>query len=257
MGLGVLASLPDLAFLVILVFIVRFVLRATRTFFARVDRGWIRLANFDRDWAMPTYRILRILIVAFALVVAYPYIPGSESDAFKGVSIFLGVIFSIGSSSFVANLLAGYSLTYRGAFREGDRIRIGEHLGDVVAVRALSTTLRSLKNEEINIPNSEVLSSAVTNYSSYQKDRGIVLHTDVGIGYDTPWRQVEALLLTAAARTRGLESTPEPFVLQTSICITPMKCPRCSAKIIYSFVPAFRSARWSSVTSTAMSLPKP
>lgn len=217
MGVGVLESLPDLAFLVILAFIVRFVLRAIRTFFVRIDRGWIRPASFDRDWAMPTYRISRILIIAFALVVAYPYIPGSDSDAFKGVSIFLGVIFSIGSSSFIANMLAGYSLTYRGAFREGDRVRIGEHLGEVTGVRALSTTLRSLKNEEINIPNSEVLASAVVNYSTYQRDRGLILHTDVGIGYDTPWRQVEALLLLAAARTEGLESEPEPFVLQTSM----------------------------------------
>jgi len=217
MGLGVLHSLPDLAFLVILVFIVRFVLRAIRTFFARIDRGWIRLPSFDRDWAMPTYRIARILIIAFALVVAYPYIPGSDSDAFKGVSIFLGVIFSIGSSSFVANMLAGYSLTYRGAFREGDRVRIGDYVGEVIGVRALSTTLRSMKNEEINIPNSEVLASAVVNYSTYQRDRGVILHTEVGIGYDTPWRQVEALLLQAAARTEGLESTPEPFVLQTSM----------------------------------------
>jgi len=215
MGLGVLQSLPDLAFLVILVFIVRFVLRAIRTFFLRIDRGWIRLPSFDRDWAMPTYRIARILIIAFAVVVAYPYIPGSESAAFKGVSIFLGVIFSIGSSSFVANMLAGYSLTYRGAFREGDRVRIGEYTGDVVAVRALSTTLRSMKNEEINIPNSEVLSSAVVNYTTYQKERGVVLHTDVGIGYDTPWRQVEAMLKLAAARTPELEAEPEPYVLQT------------------------------------------
>lgn len=217
MGMGLLASLPDLAFLAVLVLVVRFVLRAIYNFFLRIDRGWIRLASFDRDWAMPTYRIARILIIAFALVVAYPYIPGSESAAFKGVSLFLGVIFSIGSSSFVANMLAGYSLTYRGAFREGDRVRIGEHEGNVVAVRALSTTLRSLKSEEINIPNSEVLSSAVLNYSSFQREPGVVLHTEVGIGYDTPWRQVEALLLQAAGRTDGLESTPEPFVLQKSL----------------------------------------
>ncbi|MBN7795761.1 mechanosensitive ion channel family protein [Parahaliea mediterranea] len=217
MGVGIVESLPDLVFLVVLAFVVRFLLKATKTFFVRIDRGWIRMENFDRDWAMPTYRIVRILIIAFALVVAYPYIPGSESEAFKGVSIFLGVVFSIGSSSFIANMIAGYSLTYRGAFREGDRVRIGEHVGDVVDVRALSTRLRSLKNEEINIPNSQVLSSAVVNYSTYQSDRGIILHTEVGIGYDVPWRQVEALLLMAAGRTEGLAQSPEPFVLQTAM----------------------------------------
>lgn len=215
MGTGVLESLPDLIFLVLLTLVVRALLRATKVFFQRVDRGRIRLNNFDRDWAMPTYRIVRILIIAFALVVAYPYIPGSDSEAFKGVSIFLGVVFSIGSSSFIANMIAGYSLTYRGAFREGDRVRIGDHMGEVVNVRALSTQLRSPKNEDVNIPNSEVLGSTVVNYSSFSREQGVILHTDVGIGYDTPWRQVEALLLLAAERTGGLEAEPPPFVLQT------------------------------------------
>ncbi len=217
MAVGLLQALPNLVFLVVLFFLTRFLLRGTQTFFERVDRGWIRISNFERDWALPTYRIVRILIIAFALVVAYPYIPGSESDAFKGVSIFLGVVFSIGSSSFIANMIAGYSLTYRGAFREGDRVKIGEFVGDVVDVRALSTRLRSLKNEEINIPNSEVLSSAVVNYSTHQREKGVVLHTEVGIGYDTPWRQVEAMLLMAADRTEGLLDDPAPFVLQTSM----------------------------------------
>jgi len=217
MGTGLLQSLPDLVFLVLLVIVVRAVLRATKVFFERVDRGRIRLENFDRDWAMPTYRIMRILVIAFALVVAYPYIPGSDSEAFKGVSIFLGVVFSIGSSSFIANMIAGYSLTYRGAFREGDRVRIGDHMGEVVNVRALSTQLRSPKNEDVNIPNSEVLGSTVVNYSSFAREKGVILHTDVGIGYDAPWRQVEAMLLMAAARTGGLEADPAPFVLQTQM----------------------------------------
>ncbi len=217
MASGLIDALPDLAFLVVLTYVVRFLLRALHTFFLRIHRGWIHLENFDRDWAMPTYRIVRILAIAFALVVAYPYIPGSDSDAFKGVSIFLGVVFSIGSSSFIANMIAGYSLTYRGAFREGDRVKIGEFVGEVVNVRALSTQLRSLKNEDVNIPNSEVLAAAVVNYSTFSKDKGIILHTDVGIGYDAPWRQVEAMLLMAAGRTEGLESEPPPFVLQTAM----------------------------------------
>jgi small-conductance mechanosensitive channel len=217
MGSSIVESLPDLAFLVILAIIVRFVLDAVRTFFRRIDRGWTRIENFDREWAMPTYRMVRILIIAFALVVAYPYIPGSESQAFKGVSIFLGVIFSIGSGSFIANIMAGYSLTYRGAFRPGDRVKIGEHVGEVMDVRALSTRLRTLKNEDINIPNSEVLTTAVVNYSNFPREEGIILHTEVGIGYDVPWRQVEAMLIMAASRTGGLEAKPPPFVLQLSM----------------------------------------
>jgi len=217
MGVGVLSALPNIAFIVILIYIVRFVLRAAKVFFERVSRGWIRLSNFDREWAMPTFRIVRILIIAFALVVAYPYIPGSSSEAFKGVSLFLGVIFSIGSSSFIANIIAGYSLTYRRAFRPGDMVKIGELMGEVLETRMLSTRLRSLKNEEINIANQEVLTSHVVNYSSMASESGLILNTLVGIGYDTPWRQVNALLLEAAERTEGIEKEPAPFVLQREL----------------------------------------
>lgn len=217
MGTGFVESLPKLLFLVVLYYVVRALLRMLHTFFERVRRGWIRLEKFDPDWAMPTYRIIRVVVVAFALVVAYPYIPGSDSEAFKGVGLFMGVVLSIGSTSFIANMIAGYSLTYRGAYRVGDLVRIGEHTGKVEDVRAMSTTIRSLKNEEINIPNSVVLASAVINYSTYQREQGLVLHTDVGIGYDTPWRQVEALLLLAAQRTEGVLEDPPPFVLQRAM----------------------------------------
>jgi small-conductance mechanosensitive channel len=217
MGTGLLGALPDLTFLAVLFVVVRFSLRVIRTFFDRVHRGWIRLETFERELAMPTYRILRLLVIVFALVIAYPYIPGSDSDAFKGMSIFFGLILSLGSSSFIANIIAGYSLTYRRAFREGDRIRVGESEGTVIEMTTLNTCIRSLKNEEINIPNSIVLGSAIVNYSSFQRDPGLILHTEVGLGYDVPWRQVEAMLLAAAARTEGLQREPAPFVLQRSL----------------------------------------
>ena len=157
------------------------------------------------------------MILVFGLVIAYPYIPGSDSEAFKGMSIFFGVILSIGSSSFIANIIAGYSLIYRRAFREGDRIRVGELEGEVVDMKTMNTRIRSLKNEEIDIPNSILLGSAVINFSSYQRDPGLILHTEVGIGYDVSWRQVEAMLLEAAKRTDGLRKEPAPFVLQKSL----------------------------------------
>ncbi len=216
-GGSILDSLPDLAFLAILTLLIRMLLRVIRTFFDRVHRGWIRLETFDRDLALPTYRIVRVLVIVFGLVIAYPYIPGSESEAFKGMSIFFGVILSIGSSSFIANIIAGYSLIYRRAFREGDRIRVGDLEGEVVEMKTMNTRIRSLKNEDINIPNSTVLGSAVINYSSYQRDPGLILHTEVGIGYDVSWRQVEAMLLEAARRTEGLRREPVPFVLQQSL----------------------------------------
>jgi len=217
MGAGLLAAVPDLTFLAVLFVVVRFCLRIIWTFFDRVHRGWIRLETFQRELAMPTYRIVRLLVIVFALVIAYPYIPGSDSDAFKGMSLFFGVVLSIGSSSFIANIIAGYSLTYRRAFREGDRIRVGESEGAVIEMTTLNTRIRSLKNEEINIPNSIVLGSAIVNYTTFQREPGLILHTEVGIGYDVSWRQVEAMLLAAAARTQGLKQEPRPFVLQKAL----------------------------------------
>jgi len=217
MARGAVRAIPNLIVLAILFLIVRFVLRLTRTFFDALKRGAVTIAGFEQEWAEPTYRLARVLVVAFGLVVAYPYIPGSESAAFKGVSVFLGVVFSLGSSSAIANSIAGYSLTYRRAFKLGERVRIGDVTGDVIEMRLQVTHLRSLKHEEVIIPNSLILNSQVVNYSSLAKEEGLILHTTVGIGYETPWRQVEAMLLVAADRTVGLLKEPRPFVLQQSL----------------------------------------
>ena len=223
LGLGLIGVVPNIVFLVIFVLVVRYLLRLIRLFFHGVAGGTVTLREFDPEWAWPTYRLLRMLVIALALVVAYPYIPGSGSDAFKGVSLFIGVIFSLGSSSLIANLIAGYSMTYRRAFKPGDRVKIGDHLGDVEQMRLLVTRLRTPKNEEVIVPNSTILAAEVVNYSSMAQDRGLILHTTVGIGYETPWRQVEAMLIEAAARTRGLLREPAPFVLQKALgdfCVT-------------------------------------
>jgi small-conductance mechanosensitive channel len=214
---GLVAQLPDLAFLLVLFLVTRWLLGLTRLFFEAVGKGHVTLSGFDADWAAPTYRIARLAIVAFALVVAYPYIPGSRSAAFQSISIFLGVMFSIGSSSFIANIIAGYSMTYRRAFRVGDRIQVGDVFGDVSEIRVQVTHVRTVKNEEVVVPNSTLLNSNVVNYSALARSRGLILHTTVGIGYETPWRQVEAMLLLAAERTPGLLREPAPFVLQKSL----------------------------------------
>jgi small-conductance mechanosensitive channel len=212
-GSGLVANIPRLVFLVVLFFVIRLVLRLVRLFFEAVGRGTVRLERFDPDWAQPTYKILRVAIVAFGLVVAYPYIPGSESAAFKGVSLFIGIVFSLGSSSAISNIIAGYMMTYRRAFKVGDRVKIGDAVGDVIDLRLQVTHLRSYKNEEIVIPNSQILAHEVLNYSSLAREHGLILHTEVGIGYETPWRQVEAMLLAAAERTPGVSREPGPFVL--------------------------------------------
>jgi small-conductance mechanosensitive channel len=213
LGAGFVANIPRLVFLAVLYVLVRLTLRLIRLFFQAVEGGSVALPGFERAWAIPTYNLVRIAVVALGLIVAYPYIPGSQSDAFKGLSIFVGIVFSLGSSSAISNLIAGYMLIYRRAFKIGDRVKIGDAVGYVIETRLQVTHLRSVKNEEIIVPNSEILSGEVLNYSSYARERGLLLYTEVGIGYEVPWRQVEAMLLTAAARTPALGTTPEPFVL--------------------------------------------
>ena len=217
LGAGIVASIPSLAFLAVLFILVRLALRVIRLFFDAVGRGTVRFANFDPEWAEPTYKIVRIAVVAFGLIVAYPYIPGSQSAAFKGVSLFIGVVFSLGSSTAIANIVAGYMMTYRRAFKVGDRIKVGDTSGDVMEMRLQVTHVRSVKNEEIIIPNSRILASDVVNYSSLARADGLILHTAVGIGYETPWRQVEAMLLLAAERTSGLSAERRPFVLERAL----------------------------------------
>lgn len=212
---GFVGSLPDLAFLVVLFLVVRYILKLTWMFFSQVAKGRIKLRDFDPDWALPTHRIVRFLIVAFSIVIAYPYIPGSDSLAFKGVSVFIGVIFSLGSSSFISNVMAGMAMTYRGAFKEGDWVRIGEITGKVEEIKLMTTRIKTLKNESVMIPNSNILNTDVINNSVMAREAGLVIYTTVGIGYDTPWRQVEAMLILAAERTEGLQKEPKPFVLQT------------------------------------------
>jgi small-conductance mechanosensitive channel len=217
LGLGFLDQLPNLIFLVVLAFVVRYLLKLMRLYFEAIGRGALRFENFDAEWSLPTYKVLRLFVVILALVVAYPYIPGSDSAAFKGISVMLGVLFSLGSSSVIANVIAGYTMTYRRAFRTGDRIKVGEVMGEVVDSRIQVTMLRTPKNEMVVVPNSEILNTSLINYSTLAKTQGLVLHTTVGIGYETPWRQVEAMLLMAAARTEGLLREPPPFVLQKSL----------------------------------------
>jgi small-conductance mechanosensitive channel len=217
LGGAFVAHLPDFIFLVVLFFLARAAIRLLRHFFHAVGRSEVTFAHFDRDWAEPTYKIVRVAVIALALVIAYPYIPGSSSQAFQGLSIFFGVLLSLGASSVVSNVMAGFTMIYRRAFREGDVIRIGDVMGRVTSQRLVVTHLRSPKNEEIVIPNSKLLEDEIINYSTLAREHGLILHTTVNIGYGTPWRQVEALLLEAARRTPGLLAAPPPYVHQKAL----------------------------------------
>ena len=215
---GFLAFIPDLVFLIILTLITRWALRLVGVFFARMASGETEVRGFEADWAKPTERIVRFALIAMALVIAYPYIPGSGSEAFKGIGVVVGLMFSLGSASVIGNLVAGLGIAFRRAFRVGDRVRIGDTIGEVTQVELLTTYLRSPKNEQIVIPNSLILNNEVVNYSALVRSgAGLIVHTNVGIGYETPWRQVEAMLIQAARRTQGIRAEPEPFVLQRSL----------------------------------------
>ncbi len=217
MGNGLLAQIPNLAFLAVLFVVMRLILRLLRVIFDAIGRGALRFPGFEADWALPTYKIVRFVLVAFGIVVAYPYLPGSQSDAFKGVSLFVGVLFSLGSTSAISNLIAGYVLIYRRVFKVGDMVKIGDVIGEVTEFRIQVTRLKSLKNEEVVFPNSQILGTQITNYSVLARGEGLILHTEVGIGYETPWRQVEAMLLAAAEHTPGILRAPAPFVLQRAL----------------------------------------
>ena len=206
--------IPSLMFLVVLFYLTRYGLKVVQSVFAAIDARRLQFKGFEAEWAWPTYRIARLLIIVFALVIAYPYIPGSDSAAFQGISILLGILFSLGSTSVISNVIAGYTMTYRRAFRIGDRVKIGDTVGDVLEMRVLVTHVKTPKNEEVVIPNSTILNGEVTNYSTMARDQGLILHTIVGIGYDVPWRQVEAMLLLAAERTEEFLKEPKPFVRQ-------------------------------------------
>lgn len=214
---GFVDYLPSLLFLIVWSTIVFGLLKLNRLFWKWVDAGAVVIPGFYTEWAYPTSKILAFLLIAFGLVVAFPYLPGGNSDAFKGVSIFIGVLISLGSGSAMGNMISGIVLTYTRAFRLGDRIKVGEYTGDVIERTLLVTRLRTVKNEDVIIPNATVVSSSVVNYSEVKNSGQLILHTTVTIGYDAPWRKVHQLLIEAAKRTDGISPEPEPFVLQTAL----------------------------------------
>jgi len=214
---AVASYLPNVFFILVIVVITHFVNRFWRFFFTQIEKKTIIIPGFYPEWADASFKIVRFLTIAFAAVVAFPYLPGSESPAFKGISVFLGVLFSLGSTSAVANVVAGVILTYMRAFKLGDRVKIADTVGDVTEKTLLVTRVRTIKNVDITIPNAMVLGSHIVNYSSSAKDYGLILHTSVTIGYDIPWRQVHQLLIGAAKATENILELPEPFVFQKSL----------------------------------------
>lgn len=213
---GFVAYLPNLFFIAVILLVTYYFIKFTKLIFAEIGKGTISLPGFYKGWARPTFKIARFLIIAFTAIAIFPYLPGSGTDAFKGVSLFLGILFSLGSTGAIANIIAGVVLTYTRAFEIGDRVKISDTVGDVTERTLLATYVRTTKNVDITVPNAMVLGSHIINYST-SAQTGLILHTGVTIGYDVPWKQVHELLLAAARDNENVEEDPAPFVLQTSL----------------------------------------
>lgn len=217
-GAAFASAIPDVIAIAVIVLVTRYIVKLIRMFFVGIERGAISFQGFHREWAIPTYKIVRFLVLVFAAVAIFPYIPGSQSEAFKGISVFLGVLVSFGSAGAIGNIVAGVVLTYMRPFRIGDRVKIADTFGDITDRNLLVTRVRTIKNVDITIPNALVLSSHIINFSSSATNPPpLILHSSVTIGYDAPWRKVHELLIAAAKATNRILSTPEPFVLQTSL----------------------------------------
>lgn len=214
---GFVGYTPDLITLLIIAIITRYLIRGLRIFMDNLEAGSFDFQGFEPHWIAPTYNIVRVIIILIAVVFAYPHIPGSDSRAFQGLTILAGIMVSLGSNTVVSNIMAGLFVIYRRSTNIGDRVKVGDIVGDVVEIKLMETLLRSVKNEMISIPNAQLLNSEVVNYSRTIDGRGLVVHTTVGIGYEEPQEKIEAMLIEAARRTDRLKETPAPFVLWTAL----------------------------------------
>ena len=216
---GFVKYLPNLFKIVIIVIVFRYVVKFCAYVTREISTGRLVVPGFFADWAKATFNIVRIFLYAFMLVLIFPYLPGADTGTFQGVSVFIGILFTLGSTSVISNLMAGMVITYMRPFRIGDRIKIGEVAGDVVEKSPFVIRIKTVKNEVVTVPNSTVLSANVINYSSTSapEDTGLIIHTEVTMSYDTPWRQVNQLLIDAALKTDSIQDKPQPFVLQTSL----------------------------------------
>ena len=217
MGLAIIRWIPDLFTVALIFLLTRVVARMAYLLFEAAEQERIKIPMIYPETAQPTRRLVSGFLWLCALVASYPYLPGSDSDAFKGASVFVGLIVSLGSSGIVNQMMSGFTITYSRALRLGDFVRIGDVEGAVVHLGSLSTKIKTMQNEDVTIPNAVVVSTPITNYSRFADVEGVLISTKATIGYDVPWRQVHALLLAAAERTPGVKRNPEPIVRQTNL----------------------------------------
>lgn len=214
---GIVDYIPNLFTIFIIWYAIKYLVRFVHYLSREIEAGRLKFGGFYPDWAMPTFHIIRFLLYAFMIAMIYPYLPGSRSGVFQGISVFVGLIVSLGSSTVIGNIIAGLVITYMRPFKLGDRIQLNDTTGNVIEKTLLVTRIRTPKNEVVTIPNSFIMSSHTVNYSSSAREYGLIIHSEVTIGYDAPWRQVHQLLIEAALNTPGVIDDPRPFVLETSL----------------------------------------
>lgn len=214
---SVVGFLPKFFQIVVIIICFRYLVKGIRYLMNEIGSGRLKISGFYADWAEPTYFILRVLCYSFMIVMIWPLLPSSNSEVFQGVSVFIGIIVSLGSSSIIGNVMAGMVMTYMRPFHVGDFIKYGDTEGFVIEKTMLVTRIRTRKNNVITIPNSSLMTSQTTNYTFSAQNFGLVVHTKVTIGYDVRWQEIRQLLLDAAHATKGLRQHPEPFVLVTAL----------------------------------------
>lgn len=209
--------IPNLFIILVIWFCIKYIIKGLRYISNEIENEKLKINGFYPDWARPTFNIIRFLLYAFMIAMIYPYLPGSNSGVFQGISVFVGLIISLGSSTVIGNIIAGLVITYMRPFKLGDRIKLDDTTGNVIEKTPFVTRLRTPKNEVVTIPNSFIMSSHTINYSASARQFGLIIHTSVTIGYDVPWRQVHQLLINAARMTEGVLADPKPFVLETAL----------------------------------------
>jgi small-conductance mechanosensitive channel len=209
--------LPNVFAIVVIFFLTKYALNVIKYIFTAIGNGKITINGFYKDWAEPTYKIVRFLVIVFAVIIVFPYLPGSDSPIFRGISVFVGVLISLGSTSAIANIVAGVVLTYMRPFKVGDIVKISETTGKIIEKTLLVTRMRTIKNVDITVPNAMVLSSHITNYSSSSQDKGLVVHTTITQGYEVPWQKIHDLLIKAAMSCENVLQDPPPFVLTKTL----------------------------------------
>ncbi|WP_455498712.1 mechanosensitive ion channel family protein [Coprobacter sp.] len=214
---GIVDYIPNFFTILVIYYAIRYVIKGLKYMAKEVESERLKIAGFYPDWAWPTYHIIRFLLYAFMIAMIYPYLPGSDSGVFQGVSVFIGLIVSLGSSTVIGNIIAGMVITYMRPFKLGDRIKLNDTVGNVIEKSAFVTRIKTPKNEMVTIPNSFIMSGHTTNYSASCRNFGLIIHSEVSIGYDVPWRKVHQLLIDAALNTQGVVPDPKPFVLETSL----------------------------------------